>query len=58
MSTVSHMNALSERHQMLEKQIFQELQHPSYDELKVRALKRRKLELKDEMARLSTAERH
>lgn len=58
MSTLSHLNALAERHEQLEKQITQELQHPSYDELKVRELKRRKLELKDEIARLEDEPRH
>lgn len=58
MSTVSHLNALSERHQLLEKQIIQELQRPSYDNMKIKELKRRKLDLKDQMARLAEEARH
>lgn len=58
MSTVSHLSALTQRHQLLEKQIIQELQHPSHDNLKIKELKRRKLDLKDQIAHLASEQRH
>lgn len=58
MTSMSHLNALNQRHEKLEQQIVQEMQHPGYDDLKVRELKRKKLEIKDEMARLSAEPRH
>jgi hypothetical protein len=43
---------LEQRHRVLEDQINEMLAHPGTDDLKVAELKRRKLQLKDEIARL------
>lgn len=57
MTTTSHLNALERRHASLDEQIHQEMQRPALDELKIGMLKRRKLELKDEMSRLQAQTR-
>jgi hypothetical protein len=49
MSIDSH---LSERHQAIEEAILAEENHPASDDIKVHELKRRKLHLKDQIARL------
>ncbi len=51
MTTEGHIAALERRHQELERQIQAELQHLTRDDLLVAALKRKKLEVKDELAR-------
>ncbi len=43
---------LERRHQALEREIQDAMTHPSTDSLKVAELKRRKLQLKDEIMRL------
>lgn len=52
MSIQAHLAELERRHQALEIQINEALAHPSTDDLKLAELKRRKLQLKDEIARL------
>lgn len=52
MTAEGHIAALERRHIELEQQIEQEMHHPSADEALVRALKRKKLEVKDELTRL------
>ena len=52
MSVQSHLAALEQRHQALENQIAEAQAHPSSDDLTIAELKRRKLLLKDEIARL------
>ena len=52
MSMASHLSALEQKHQALERQIEDELNHPAADESRLRELKRKKLKLKDEIARL------
>jgi hypothetical protein len=52
MSLQSHMSELVRRHRTLEKQIEAEKAHPAQDTLKLVELKRRKLQLKDELERL------
>lgn len=52
MTTESHIAALERRHREIERQIEQELGHASYDDLQIVALKRKKLEVKDELAKL------
>ena len=47
-----HLAELEKRHQALEQEISEALTHPSTDDLKVVELKRRKLYVKDEIARL------
>jgi len=52
MSRETHLAALAQRHEALDKEIERELLHPARDELKLSELKRRKLQLKDQIARL------
>lgn len=52
MAVSAHLAELSERHRMLEKKIEEALMHPSVDTLEISQLKREKLKLKDQMARL------
>jgi len=52
MSMQSHLAELEKRHQALEQELADALAHPSSDDLQVAELKRRKLQLKDEIARL------
>ena len=52
MSMQSHLAELEKRHQALEEQITDCLTHPAVDDLKLVELKRRKLQLKDEIERL------
>jgi hypothetical protein len=51
MSMQSHLTELEKRHQALEDQINDCLTHPA-DDLKVVELKRKKLQVKDEIERL------
>ena len=55
MTTESHIAALERRHRELDRQIEDTIGHASYDDLEVAALKRKKLEVKDELARLQAA---
>jgi hypothetical protein len=52
MAIESHLAELQRRHQALEQEISEALSHPSTDGLKIAELKRRKLHVKDEIARL------
>ena len=53
MSMLSHLEALERRHEALEKEIEAVLKtHPSVDPLEVQSLKRKKLQVKDEIVRL------
>ncbi|MCI0599470.1 MAG: DUF465 domain-containing protein [Beijerinckiaceae bacterium] len=52
MSRETHLAALETRHEALDKEITKELLHPARDELKLSEMKRRKLQLKDEIAKL------
>lgn len=54
MSMQSHLAELERRHQALETELADALAHPSTDDLKIAELKRRKLQLKDEILRLKT----
>jgi hypothetical protein len=56
MSLQAHLAELVRRHQALEIEIAEALQHPSVDDLRILELKRRKLHVKDEIARLSTTD--
>jgi hypothetical protein len=53
MAIQSHLAELERRHQALEQEISEALTHPSSDALKIAELKRKKLLVKDEIARLS-----
>jgi hypothetical protein len=52
MSMQSHLAELERRHQALEEEINECLTHPAVDDLKIVELKRRKLQVKDEIERL------
>jgi len=52
MSIQSHLGELEKKHEALEQEISEAQLHPSCDNLKIAELKRRKLLVKDEIARL------
>jgi hypothetical protein len=52
MSTAAHLAELERRHRTLETEIAEARAHPSIDDLHIVELKRRKLLLKDQIARL------
>jgi len=52
MSMQSHLAELEKRHRALEDEINDCLMHPAVDDLKIVELKRRKLQVKDEIERL------
>ncbi|MBN9308743.1 MAG: DUF465 domain-containing protein [Devosia sp.] len=51
MTTEGHIESLERRHRDLDREIEDELNHPSHDDLYIAALKRKKLEIKDELTR-------
>ena len=55
MSIQSHLAELERRHRALEDEITDALAHLSTDDLTIAELKRRKLQVKDEIARLKYA---
>ena len=52
MSIQTHLAELERRHQALEQEINEAQAHPAADDLKIAELKRRKLQVKDEIVRL------
>jgi hypothetical protein len=48
----AHLAELEKRHRALEEEINEALAHPATDDLRIAELKRRKLQVKDEIARL------
>lgn len=50
MTSQTYISALEKRHEDLDRKIEQELRHPSSDPLLVSSLKRKKLEVKDQMS--------
>jgi hypothetical protein len=54
MSMETHLAELNRRHQALEQQLSEARLHPSVDDLTIVELKRRKLQVKDEIARLKS----
>ena len=52
MSIQSHLAELEQRHRALEDEIAEAMAHPSTDDLTIAQLKRRKLQVKDEIERL------
>ncbi len=54
MSLEAHLKELERRHRALEAEIAEARAHPSIDDLEVVELKRRKLLVKDELARLQS----
>ena len=55
MSMQTHLAELEKRHRALDSEISEALAHPSTDDLKIVELKRRKLQVKDEIARLQVS---
>ncbi len=56
MTTEGHIEALERRHRDLDRKIEDELSHVSHDDLYIAALKRKKLEIKDELAKLQLSD--
>ena len=54
--SMQSLDELEQRHRDLESEIHEMMAHPAADDLKVAELKRRKLQLKDEIARLRHSE--
>jgi hypothetical protein len=52
MALDGHMQELSEKHKKLQELIESEMAHPDWDEVRVAALKKEKLRVKDEIERL------
>jgi hypothetical protein len=52
MSMQSHLAELEKKHQALEQEITECLSHPAVDDLRIVELKRKKLQVKDEIERL------
>ena len=57
MSLQINLSELEQKHQALEREIQDAMAHPSTDDLKIAELKRRKLQLKDEITRLRSGNR-
>lgn len=55
MTTEGHIAALERRHKELERRIEDEMAHLSHDDMEIAALKRKKLEIKDELRKLQAA---
>ena len=53
MTTEGHIAALERRHRELDRQIDDEMGHLAQDDLMIAALKRKKLEIKDELQKLA-----
>jgi hypothetical protein len=54
MALESHIREIADKHQKLQEQIEAEMNHSAWDDLRVAALKKEKLRLKDELERLRT----
>ena len=52
MSALAHLSELTAKHRALEAEIEEEMAHPGSDDLHIAELKRKKLKLKDEIARM------
>ncbi|MGI9371237.1 MAG: YdcH family protein [Hyphomicrobiales bacterium] len=52
MTVQAHLSELTTKHQNLEEKIEEALHHPSVDDLEINDLKRQKLMIKDEIAKL------
>ena len=56
MALQSQLSELERKHQSLEREIQDAMAHPSVDGLKLAELKRKKLQLKDQITRLKTVD--
>ena len=54
MAQPAHIEDLSAKHQALERMIQEEIDRPGSSDLRIAELKRRKLQLKDEITKLET----
>ena len=52
MTTEGHIEALERRHRELDRKIEDEMSHITHDDMMIAALKRKKLEIKDELTKL------
>ena len=52
MALQGHIQELSEKHRRLKELIEAEMAHPDWDQIRVSALKKEKLRIKDELERL------
>jgi hypothetical protein len=57
MALHSQLNELERKHQSLEREIQDAMAHPSTDGLKLAELKRKKLQLKDEITKIRSSDR-
>jgi hypothetical protein len=57
MSVESHLAELERRHEALKREIQEAQTHPGVDDLELAALKRRKLQIKDEIAQLKQSQK-
>ncbi len=57
MAVESHIREIADKHRRLQELIEAEMAHSAWDEMRVAALKKEKLRLKDELERLR-ADRH
>ena len=55
MASESQIRQVADKHQRLQEEIEAEMNHSAWDELRVAALKKEKLRLKDELERLRTS---
>ncbi|HEV7874672.1 MAG TPA: DUF465 domain-containing protein [Enterovirga sp.] len=53
----NHLIELERKHQAIEREIEDAIAHPGTDDLRIAQLKRRKLQLKDEMLKLRQSHR-
>ena len=58
MSLASHLEELKRKHGDIERELDEALAHPSVDDLQIVTLKRVKLALKEEMAKLKSEPTH
>ncbi|UYQ73002.1 DUF465 domain-containing protein [Pelagibacterium flavum] len=58
MTSQTYITSLERRHQDLERKISEEMRHPARDALLIAALKRKKLELKDQLVRVQHETAH
>lgn len=58
MSLASHLAELERKHGDIEREIDEAMASPSYDDLEIVKLKRRKLALKDQIEKLKEPTRH
>ncbi len=56
MGSSAHATALSHRHRQLDQQIEEEMSKPTSDDLRIRQLKQKKLQVKDEISRRGYAQ--